>query len=234
MQEGCPASSAAVSVAPVPRGGESRLKAFAPIFIFDVAGPLAVYYIARAAGLSTVVSLVASGGLPAIRVVATVFRHRRMDAIGVLVLFGIALGTVTGLASGSARLYLLDGIVPTVVLGAVCLASLASSRPMMFRIALETMGEDSPQGEAFAGMWKYREFRRIFRVITLVWAMVFLVESGIQALIVETSSINTAKNTSNLLPVVVLVLTFAWTRAYGQRAKRRGEGVSAMEGDVAT
>ena len=109
-----------------------------PILIFDVAGPLAVYYGARSAGLSTVVALILSG-VPGFRVFATVLRHRRLDAIGALVLSGIALGTVTGLVTGSARLYLLDGLVPTVVLGVVCLASLLSSRPMMFRIALETI-----------------------------------------------------------------------------------------------
>jgi hypothetical protein len=60
----------------------------------------------------------------------------------------------------------------------------------------------------------------------MVWGLVFLVESAVQALIIETSSINTAKNTSNLLPVAVLVLTFAWTRAYGERAQRRGKQLS--------
>jgi uncharacterized membrane protein len=130
----------------------ARLEALGPIIFFDVAGPLAVYYGARAAGLSTVVALVLSGVLPAIRVVATVLRHRRLDAIGALVLSGVALGTVTGLASGSARLYILDGIVPTVVVGIVCLVSLLSARPMMFRIALQTIGEDSSRDRTFADM----------------------------------------------------------------------------------
>jgi uncharacterized membrane protein len=206
---------------------QHRLRAVAPIIFFDVAGPLAVYYGARAAGLSTVVALVLSGVLPAFRVIGTVARHRRLDAIGALILSGIAIGTVTGLASGSARLYLLDGIVPTVVLGGVCLMSLLSARPMMFRLALETMGgDDSPQGRAFAGLWRYPAFRRTLRIITWVWGSVFLAESALQAIIVERASINTAKQTSNLLPVVVLFLTFAWTRLYGKRSQQRGQHVS--------
>jgi hypothetical protein len=212
---------------PHPMARRARLQALAPIIFFDVAGPLAVYYGARTAGLSTVVALVLSGVLPAIRVVATVLRHRRLDAIGALVLSGVALGIVTGLASGSARLYLLDGIVPTAVLGIVCLVSLLSARPMMFRIALETIGEDSSKGRAFADMWRFSSFRQTFRVITMVWGSMFLVESAAQAVIVETCSINTAKNTSTVLPVAVLVLTFAWTGAYGRRAQRRGERLVA-------
>jgi len=224
-----PVSPVASGNAPMTR--RARLGALAPIFFFDVAGPLAVYYAARAAGLSTVVALVLSGALPAFRVVATVLRHRRLDVIGALVLSAVALGTVAGLASGNARLYLLDGIVPTVVLGVVCLVSLLSARPMMFRIALETMGEDTAKGWAFADMWRFPPFRQTLRVITMVWGFVFLIESVVQAVIVETSSINTAKNTSNLLPVAVLVLTFAWTRSYGTRAQRRGAQPSSGEAD---
>ncbi|MGO9657560.1 MAG: VC0807 family protein [Acidimicrobiales bacterium] len=215
--------------APGPLGPPERLRTLAPIVVFDVAGPLAVYYGARAAGMPTVLALVVSGALPAVRVLATVVRHRRLDAIGALVLSGIALGTVMGLASGSARLYLLDGLVPPVVLGLVCLLSLLSHRPVMFRLALETMGEGTAKGRAFAGMWQYAEFRRLFRVITVVWGLVFLAESAVQAVIVETASINTAKQTSNLLPVAVLVLTFVWTRNYGRRAQERGERLLAEQ-----
>jgi len=82
--------------------------------------------------LSTVAALVLSGVLPAFGVALKVFRHRSMDAIGILVLIGIVVGTALGLASGNAHLVLLDGTVPTVVFGAVCLGSLWSSRPLMF------------------------------------------------------------------------------------------------------
>jgi hypothetical protein len=64
-----------------------------------------------------------------------------------------------------------------------------------------------------------------------VWGLVFLAESAVQAVIVETSSINTAKQSSNLLPVAVLVLTFAWTRNYGRRAEERGEDILDDPGD---
>ena len=76
-------------------------------------------------------------------------------------------------------------------------------------------------------MWQYAGFRRMFRVITVVWGLVFLAESAVQAVIVETASINTAKQSSNLLPVAVLVLTFVWTGNYGRRTQVRGERLLA-------
>jgi hypothetical protein len=213
-------------------GRTDRLRTLLPIAVFDVAGPLAVYYGARAAGLSTVMALVVSGVLPGLRVVGAVIRHRRLDVIGALVVSGIALGTVVGLVSGSARLYLLDGLVPTVALGAACLASLLSSRPLMFRLALEMMGQDTAKGREFADMWDNSDFRRSFHVITIVWGLVFLAEAGLQGLIIETQSIDTAKQTSNLMPVAVLVVTFAWTRRYGQRTEQRLRHAAGWANDV--
>ena len=116
-----------------------RLQTLAPIAIFDVIGPLVVYYSLRSAGFSTVTALVLSGVLPAFGIALKVARHRTVDAVGILVLIGIAVGTALGLASGNAHLVLLDGTVPTAVFGAVCLGSLGSKRPLMFRFALETM-----------------------------------------------------------------------------------------------
>ena len=120
------AGGSPVASAPGLPGPPDRLRALAPIIVFDVAGPLAVYYGARSAGMSTVLALVVSGALPAVRVLATVVQHRRLDAIGALVLSGIALGTVMGLASGSARLYpgrpRAHGRIGTCVLGLFALA----------------------------------------------------------------------------------------------------------------
>ena len=52
-----------------------------------------------------------------------------MDTIGVLVLAGIAVGTVLGLFSGSPGLVLIEGAVGTAVFGLLCLGSLRARRP---------------------------------------------------------------------------------------------------------
>jgi hypothetical protein len=72
-------------------------------------------------------------------------RDRRVDVVGVLVLLGIAVGTGLGLASGNARLVLLEGSVPTVVFGAVCLGSLWTRRPLMYRFAVDFIGPETPR-----------------------------------------------------------------------------------------
>ena len=56
--------------------------------IFDVAGPLAAYSVLRSAGLTAVTALMLSGVLPALGVTIGVIWHRRLDAVGVVVLAG--------------------------------------------------------------------------------------------------------------------------------------------------
>lgn len=166
-----PDEAAAAQQPPV-TPGSGRRASLLSIAVFDVGGPLAVYYSLRSAGTSTVVALVVSGLLPAIGIGLSVRRHRRIDVIGVVVLGGIILGTVVGLVSESARLVLIDGTVPTVALGLACFGSFLSARPLMYRVALQFIGPDSAQGRDFANAWELsRRFRRAFAVITVVWGV---------------------------------------------------------------
>lgn len=209
--------------AAAPAAGRSWLASLAPVVVFDVVGPLALYYALRYAGLATVLPLVVSGVLPAFGIALSVARHRRVDAFGGLVLFGIVVATALGLASGSAHLTLLDGTVPTAMFCLVCLGSLRSGRPLMFRFAVEAMGADTPKGRAFAAQWRYPGFRRAFRVMTVVWGLAFLAEAAAQAAVIETASVDTAKATSNVMPVGVFAAVGAWNVAYARQSRRRGE-----------
>ncbi len=199
-----------------------RMRTLGPVMVFDVAGPIAAYYLLRSAGLSTVTALILSGVVPAIGIAVGVAHSRRIDAIGVLVLIGIIVGSVLGAVSGSAHLVLLDGVVPTAVFGIVCLASLRSSRPMIFRFALESMGRDTPKGREFADRWRYPGFRHSFRVTTVVWGLMFIAEAATQAVIVETASANVAKTTSNLLILPFAAVVIAWNISYAKRGQRQG------------
>jgi hypothetical protein len=130
---------------------------------------------------------------------------------------------VLGLASGNARLYLIDGSVPTAIFALVCLGSLWTSRPLMYRFAVEFMGPDTPKGRDFAGRWQYPGFRRVFVVITVVWGVAYLAEAAARIVIVENTSTGTALTISKVMPYAVAAVLVAWMFAYGRRAKRKGE-----------
>ncbi len=120
---------------------------FVPIVVFDIAGPIIVQSVARSHGASITLALALSGIPPAVWIAARMLWRGRVDAVGVFVLSSIILATLIGLATGSGRLYLLDGAILTGVFGLVCLASLAAARPLMFHFALESQGgAESPKG----------------------------------------------------------------------------------------
>jgi hypothetical protein len=210
-----------------PTRDRSRLWPIAKIVVFDTAGPLVAYTMLRSAGLSSVSALVLSGVLPGVAVLGSLIRHRRLDAVGVLVLAGIAVGTILGLVSGSARLVLMEGSVPTAVFGLLCLASLRSRRPLIFRFALDFMGPDTPRGRDFDGLWRYPGFRHVFWLFTVVWGLAYLAEAAARIVIVETTSTGTALALSKVMPYAVAGVLAGWMFLYGRHARRQGERMAA-------
>lgn len=197
------------------------------IAVFDIAGPLIAYNLLRSAGFSAVTALVLSGVFPAAGVIIGIIQHRRVDALGVLVLAGIAVGAVLGLVSHNARLVLDEGSVPTAVFGVICLGSLGTPKPLMYRLAVEFIGPDTPKGQEFTGLWQYDEFRRVFRVVTAVWGIAYLAEAVARVIIVQNTSTGTALAISKVLPYTVAAVLIAWTVGYGQYQKRKGERLAA-------
>src|SRR5712691_263624 len=212
---------------PGPSRNRNRFQGVAMIAVFDIAGPLAAYSLLRSAGLSAVSALVLSGAFPALGVAAGLIRHRRVDTIGVLVLAGIAVGTVLGLLSGDPRLVLVEGSVPTAVFGLLCLGSLWARRPLIYRFAVEFIGADTPKGRDFESRWRYPGFRHAFRLFTVVWGVVYLAEAAARVIIVETTSTGTALTVSKVMPYVVGAALAAWMFAYGRRTRREGERLAA-------
>jgi hypothetical protein len=207
----------------------NRFQVLAMIAVFDIAGPLVAYSLLRAAGLSAVAALILSGALPAMGVIGGLIRHRRVDAIGVLVLAGIAVGTVLGLVSGNPRIVLVEGSVPTAVFGLLCLGSLWASRPLIYRFAVEFIGADTPKGRDFESLWQYHGFRHAFRLYTIVWGVAYLAEAAARVIVVETTSTGTALTVSKVMPYVVGAAIVAWMLAHGRRARREGERIGAAQ-----
>lgn len=203
---------------------------FVPIVVFDIAGPIIVQSVARSHGASITLALALSGIPPAVWILARMLWRGRVDAIGVFVLSSIIVATLIGLATGSGRLYLLDGAILTGVFGLVCLASLATPRPLMFHFALESQGgAESPNGREFADLWRYAAFRRVFVVMTVVWGLAFVVQAAISTTIIEATSTDKAFVINKILPYIFLAALGAWTAFYGLRAKRRGEARAASD-----
>jgi hypothetical protein len=202
----------------------ARLRSIAKIVIIDVAAPLIAYSLLRSAGMSTVTALVLSGVFPALGVASSVIRHRRLDVVGALVLAGIVAAAVLGLFSHSARLVLMEGSVPTAIFGLGCLGSLWTRRPLMYGLSLAFIGPDTAKGREMISLWQYAGFRRIFRTITAVWGVGFLLEAALRAAIVYNTPTGTALSLSKVMPYIWIGIFMAWTFAYGRYQQKKGQG----------
>lgn len=201
-----------------------RFRSMTMIVIFDIAAPLVAYQLLRSAGLTTVTALVLSGVFPALRVAYGLIQHRRLDVVGALVLGGIAVGTLLGLLTHNARLVLVEGSVPTAVFGVACLSSLAAKKPLIYSMAVEFAGRDSARGREMTRLWQFEGYRRIFRTITAVWGVGFLVEAGLRVVVVYSTPIGTTLAISKVMPFLFIGIFTAWTVGYGTYRKKKGQG----------
>jgi hypothetical protein len=202
------------------------------LVVFDVAGPLATYALLRSViGLSTVLSLVLSGVLPAVGVAITAVQFRRMDIFGVMVLAGIVMGSVLGLTTHNPRLYLAEGSVPSVLFALACLVSLRAREPLIYRIALELVGPDTKRGREMTSAWPSPVFRRAFRIITAAWGIGYLIEAALRMVVAETTSTGIALICSKVAPYVFAAVLAAWTLVYGERRRRASTTASYEKTD---
>jgi hypothetical protein len=204
------------------------------ILVFDLGGPLLAYTLLRSGGMSTVAALIISGIFPALGIAIGALVDRRLDIIGVVVLAGLVVGTVAGLVSNNARLYLVEGAVPSLVFALACLVSLRSSKPLIYRFAVELLGPDTPKGRDVVGAWRYPGFRRAFQVITAAWGAAYLVEVAARLAVVETTSTGIALLFSRLIPYIFAFALSLWTLVYGEHEKKKAEQLAAAVGDPGT
>jgi len=193
------------------------------MLVFDLGGPLLTFSLLRSNGMSTVPALILSGIFPALGIVISALVDRRLDIIGVVVLAGLVVGTVLGLISDNARLYLVEGAVPSLVFAVACLASLRASKPLIYRFAVELIGPDTPKGREVVGAWRYPGFRRAFQVITAAWGVAYLFEVAARLAVVETASTGIALLFSKVVPYVFAVILSVWTLGYGEHEKKKAE-----------
>lgn len=212
-----------------PYGSLTRARQIAMILVFDLGGPLLAYTLLRSNGLSTVAALIISGVLPAMGILVGAVLDRRLDIIGVVVLAGLAVGTVAGLVSNNARLYLVEGAVPSLVFALACLVSLRSAKPLIYRFAVELLGPQTPKGREVVGAWQYPGFRRAFQVITVAWGIAYLFEVAARLVVVETTSTGIALLFSKVIPYMFAFALSLWTLGYGEHEKRKAERLAAAE-----
>jgi hypothetical protein len=142
-------------------------------------------------------------------------RSRTLDPVALLSLISILFSIVAVSLGGSTKLLLIRESLFTAAFGIVCFVSLALPRPLMFYFGRHfTAGRDQQRLAEFNAGWQRPEFRRVNRLITVVWGATSLGEFLVRVALVYTMPVAAVLVISPIISGGLLIATIVWTFAY--------------------
>jgi hypothetical protein len=185
--------------------------------------PFVIYTYAEAR-LGDVRALLASSAPPILWSLVEFARHRRLDALSVLVVSGIALSLLAMLGGGGVRFLQLREKLVTGVIGLVFVGSALVGKPLVYELARATMRRKSEsEAQEFEALQIHAGFRRTMTIMTLVWGFGLLADVAISVVLVFVLSIREYLLVNPILGYGTMGALSLWSFLYGRRAKRRGE-----------
>jgi hypothetical protein len=176
-------------------------------------------------------ALIASSAPPIVWSLAEFARKRRVDALSLLVLGGIALSLLAFVGGGSARLLQLREKLVTGAIGLVFLVSVAIGRPLIYHLARAgSLRRASPEAARMEQLRDDPMFRRSMNVMTAVWGLGLLADVAISAVLVFTMSIKEYLIFNPLFGYAVLGGLGVWTFWYSRRRREMGDAARARGG----
>ena len=173
--------------------------------LFDIVGPLALFYGLRAGGVSDTTALVIGMVPPLGNALHSLARERKTDAFGILVLAAMLLSLGASLFSGSPRELLVRNALITAPLGIWVLVTAWRGTPMSFQVtrtllpgraeAMDRLSDERPR------------FRRAWRQITVMWGILGLVDAAFRvyfALTLPVSAVPALDTAVTIATVVAL------------------------------
>jgi hypothetical protein len=168
-------------------------------------------------------ALYASAAPPIVWSLAEFLKNRRVDALSVLVLLGIAMSIVLMTLGGSPRLLLMRESMASGAIGVVFLLSLAMRRPLTFYLARATLARESEGGAArFEALWdEQKALRRSVRLMTLVWGFGLTGENALRGWLAWHWPIERFLVVSPFVGYGIYGGLTVWTLMYRKRLQRR-------------
>jgi hypothetical protein len=204
----------------------NRTTLFVSMFL-DFALPLIVFYALRAAGVDQWWSLLLSGVVPAVLVIAKFIRTRTVDFVALFVLSVVALSLGISAMTGDARTMLIrdawGGLIGGLI-GVWLLVSVWVGRPAlmaMFRsFVLAKVGPEGLRG--WESQWDTDErFRQGIRLLTFVWGCATFLNVIVTLLAAYLLPLDLAPAVLNASWPVILVPTLIFHLYYTKKRNLR-------------
>jgi hypothetical protein len=182
----------------------------------NIGASVALYYVLRALGLSSLLALTADAVFSAVSTGWSLVARRRLDPLNSLVVVTIGISILVAVFSHSPRFLLArDGLL-TGVWGVWFVASAVAGQPAAFvfgRMFLE--GRSVFTAGSWDDLWATNAaFRRIWRTASVIWGCGMLADAAVRIVMSYALPINTVPALAGLLWPVTFVLIQIVTNAY--------------------
>lgn len=187
--------------------------------------PYIIYTVAHQHfGLSDVISLTLSSLYPIVDLLIEFSKDRTLNFIAGIVLIGTVTSIIGALIGGDPRIILIRESIFTFILGLACFISLAFRKPLMFYFAREfTAGKDPEKRKEFSKILLKKRAYDVFRLMTVIWGIVYVLEFILKIFIVYTFSISLNLIITPASTYVITFITLTWTIWYGNRKRAEAQ-----------
>lgn len=173
-------------------------------------------------------ALLASSVPPLLWAMGGFLRNRRVDALSILAMAGIALSLLAFFGGGSVQLLQLREKMVTLLIGLAFLGSAAIGKPLIHPLARATMARESAQALAdFDSRRNDALLRHTVMVMTLAWGFGLLADFGISVLLILSLSAANYLVVGPILGYGMIGGLTLWTMLYRRYRTRHAAAIRA-------
>lgn len=157
-------------------------------------------------------------------------RDRRVDALSIMAMTGIALSLLAFVGGGSPRLLELREKMVTLLIGLAFLGSAAIGKPLIYPLARATMARQSQEAAAaFDAKRDDARVRHTIMVMTLAWGVGLLADVALSIVLIFALSIPAYLIAGPILGYGTIGGLTLWTMLYRRHRERLGNAARAAE-----
>jgi len=188
-------------------------------------------YVWLSHSMSSVAALSIATLVPLADNLVYLYKHRKLDVLGSMMLFTFVLTLVLVLMGGSEKILLIRESLVTAAVGLIFLGSLLFRRPLIYYLALRFVANAD-----FPANWAYPYFRFVVRLMTFVWGIMLVSEAAVRVMMVFEMSTAHYLIWSNFVLYGFIGGALLWTILYRKHSVRKLQRIklAAADGGMAS
>jgi hypothetical protein len=193
-----------------------------PSLIANLLLPFVSYTLLRHSGFSDSNALVITAVFPGLKVTFDLAKSRRVDVLGCIVLWEIALVVILNACFHNARLILLKGPIQVAVVGVACFVSLVARFPLAGIVALLLRSPALHIGGNDGGMLRSASPRQL-RIVTMAFGVASIVDAVVRSFLIFSLTTGVYIIVSRVIQWIFFGSLFVWTLAFLRPSKEADE-----------